>query len=99
MAVGGNTAGQQILTLGLSVAGTAAKGASLAMAPQKSAETPQSQSFVDYTYLPIFGSDFASCNTAPPTPGVSVMFLSPNGGPPQVVTSDAHQVVVAPSQK
>ncbi len=104
MAVGGNTAGQQILTLGLSVAGAAAKGGGLmAMASPRDTRdippTPQAQSYVDYTYLPIFGSDFASCNTAPPTPGVSVMFLSPNGGPPQIVTSDAHQVVVAPSQK
>ncbi len=103
LAVGGNTAGQQILSVGLAAASAAAQGAKfMAMTPQPPKATPsaQSQSFVDYSYLPVFGPDYASCNTAPPPqpPTTSIMFVSANGQV-QVVPTDSHQIVVAPAAK
>ncbi len=101
LAVGGNTAGQQILSLGLAAAGAAASGAKLmaVATPQPKAPTAQSQSYVDYNYMPLFGPDYASCSALPPLspPTSSIVFFSPSGGAPQVITLESRQVMVAPT--
>lgn len=101
LAVGGNTAGQQILTQGLIIGGAAAHGAGfMAPAPKDTAPTPQSQSYVDYQYAPIFGPDYASCSTLPPPtpPSTSIVTMQTPPNPPSVVTVQSGQVVFAPPQ-
>jgi len=104
LTVGGNTAGQQILTMALAVGGAAAKGAgfmAVAPKPKGAAPTAQSQSYIDYYSLAWFGPDYASCSTNPPptAPTTTIVTMQPNGAPPSVTTVQSGQVVVQPLGK
>jgi hypothetical protein len=75
VAVGGSTVGQQLLTLGLAAAKTAGFAR---QAP--AAGTPPPASTVDYKWLAIWGSDYASCaGNVPPTVAPPAVIIVPNG--------------------
>ena len=81
MMVGGNTAGQQILTLALAVGGAAAKGAGFADTAPPNNTPPAKQSTLDYDELAWFGADGASCtNLPPPQPAPPTTTINNNQG-------------------
>ena len=86
VAVGGSTVGLQLLAMG-ATAGRVAGFMAPAPAPSTAA------SYVDYAYLPIFGSDSVSCNSAPaPVPSAAstpTIIVVPAGPPaPTILKSN-----------
>jgi hypothetical protein len=83
VAVGGSTVGQQLLTLGLA----AAKTAGFAQRTPGAMTTPPAPaSTVDYKWVPIFGSDYASCaGSVPPPVAPPQVIMVPAGMTAQIL--------------
>jgi hypothetical protein len=96
---GGNTAGQQILSVLLTLGATAAKGATF-MAPApgaNTAATAQSKSYIDDYQLTWFGPVNDSCTTTPPpTPPTTTIISVGANGKTTTTNVSSGQVVVMP---
>ncbi len=82
IAVGGSTVGNQIVALGILAAQGAMKSGGLAAREGATAAAPPPVMHVHYSYVPIFGSDYVSCQAtgggAPAPIPVAVMSMPAN---------------------